>query len=243
MNRFVAIDYSPWSEKARWALDRKRVPYFEEMYVPMIGEVGLRLRLRRLSGQVTVPVLFTDDGRALADSFAIARFADEAGSGPSLFPAGQEEEIRRWNDRSEAMLAAGRALSVGKALDDAAARDEGVPSFVPGPLRAAVGRSGVVFLRRKYGLAFDRAAEARVIIDHAEALRAALGGGRFLIGEALSYADVVMAVGLQFVRPVGDGFIKLGPATRRVCTDEALAGEFADLLAWRDEVYASFRRG
>src|SRR4051812_15683513 len=103
MHRFVAIDYSPWSEKARWALDLRRVPYREEAYVPMLGELPLRLRLRRFTGPMTVPVLFTEDGRALTDSLAIARFAEEVGRGAPLFPSGRDGEIARWNERSEAI--------------------------------------------------------------------------------------------------------------------------------------------
>lgn len=37
--------------------------------------------------------------------------------------------------------------------------------------------------------------------------------------------------------------IRLGPATRAVWTQPALAAEFADLLAWRDGLYAAHRPG
>jgi len=241
VNRLLAIPYSPWSEKARWALDLRGVSHVEQMYVPMLGEVGLRLRLRRFSGKVTVPVLFTDDGRALGDSFEIARFAEETGRGPALFPAGRDAEIRRWNERSEEILAAGRALSVAKAMDDAAARDEGVPRFLPAPLRPAVGRMGVSYLHRKYGLSLDRQASAEVVASGLRALREALGGRPYLF-DALSYADVIMAVSLQLVAPVEDRYIRLGKATRRVCTHAPIVEELADVVAWRDRLYTAHRR-
>lgn len=241
-HRLVAIDYSPWSEKARWALDARRVPYHEEAYVPMIGEPFLRLRLRRFAGKVTAPVLFAEDGRAFTDSLTIARFAEESGRGDSLFPAGRDVEIERWNERSEAILQAGRAISVWKAMDDAGARDEGVPGFLPGPLRPFVGRMGVRFLRDKYRLDSDAGANTRIASEGLGALREALGGKKHLLGDSLSYADIVMAVSLQLLAPVSDTFIRLGPATRRVCTHAPIVEGFADLVAWRDEMYEAHRR-
>lgn len=242
MNRFVAIDYSPWSEKARWALDLRRVPYHEETFVPMITEPVLRLRLRRFTGKVTVPVLFTDDGRALTDSYDIARFADESGEGPKLFPEGSEAEIRRWNERSEEILRAGRALSVAKAMEDPDARKEAVPRFLPRAVRPVIGRVGVSYLRLKYGLSLDREASARAVSEGLRTLREALGNKRHLIGDSLTYADVAMAVSMQLVAPVANDFIKLGRATRAVCTHAPVVAEFADLVKWRDDLYAAQRR-
>ena len=241
MHRFLAIPYSPWSEKARWALDLRRVPYREEAYVPMLGEPLLRLRLRRFRGKVTVPVLFTEDGRALRDSFDIARFAEEAGQGPTLFPAGRDAEIARWNERSEEILRAGRALSVAKAMEDAAAREEAVPRLIPARLRPLVGRAGVAFLRAKYRLGVDQEAETQIIAEGLRQWRSALGGRRYL-HDALSYAEVAMAVSLQLAVPVSDAYVHLGPATRRVCTCDAIAGELSDLAAWRDALYGEHRR-
>jgi len=243
VNRFVAIDYSPWSEKARWALDLRRVPYHEEPFVPMISEPRLRLRLRRFTGRITAPMLFADGGRVLTDSYEIARFAEEAGQGPSIFPAGRDGEIARWNERSEEILAASRALSVAKAIDDPAARVEAVPRFVPRLVRPLVGRVGVAYLRRKYRLAMDQERSAATVSAGLHALREALGGRRYLLGDALSYADVAMAVSLQLVAPAADTFIRLGPATRRVCTHAPVVRDFADLVAWRDGLYTEHRRG
>jgi glutathione S-transferase len=50
-----------------------------------------------------------------------------------------------------------------------------------------------------------------------------------------------MALLLQGVAPVADQYIRLGRATRRIWTREALAAEFSELIAWRDELYAKHR--
>jgi glutathione S-transferase len=61
--------------------------------------------------------------------------------------------------------------------------------------------------------------------------------------DAFSYADIAYAVALQSIRPVADRWLPLGAATRTLWTVPALAEEFADLLAWRDDVYQSWRGG
>jgi mercuric reductase len=51
---------------------------------------------------------------------------------------------------------------------------------------------------------------------------------------AFSFADITMAASLQFILPVAERFISLGPATREAWTHHGLAAEYPDLLAWRD---------
>jgi glutathione S-transferase len=56
---------------------------------------------------------------------------------------------------------------------------------------------------------------------------------------AFSFADVAIAATLQVLRPHSGA--DLGPATREAWTNEPLARDFSDLLAWRDAVYAKHR--
>ena len=72
-------------------------------------------------------------------------------------------------------------------------------------------------------------------------LRAALDGREHLL-DAFSFADITMATSLQFILPVDDRYIALGPATRDAWTHPTLASEYADLLAWRDRLYARHRQ-
>ena len=72
-------------------------------------------------------------------------------------------------------------------------------------------------------------------------LRAALARtSPYLLG-SFSYADIVMAIVLQGVTPVGDRYWQLDPATRIAWTRDDLTAEFPDLLAWRDDIYARHR--
>ena len=250
MLHLYAESFAPWCEKARWALDHHRISYRYTEHVPMIGELRLRLAARRLRGRVTVPLLV--HGReVLMDSVAIARFAEHLGlrhdlaRSKPLFPAGRDGDLETWNARSEAVMTSGRALLLARLLHSPAALREQLPSFVPKALRPVLqplAWSGVRFLARKYGVHFGEDARllslARAALD---SLRAALAGGRAWLLDEFSFADITMATSLQFVLPVAERYMSLGPATREAWTHPTLASEYSDLLAWRDGVYATRR--
>jgi glutathione S-transferase len=249
MARLVAISYSPWSERARWALDHHRLPYEEVAYTPMLGEPWLRTVARRPVGRVTVP--FYQDGETrLYDSRDIAVHADREGKGSPLFPPGGDAEIDRWLEASEQVAAGGRALATSRVTADPEARREALPPIIPEGLLSAMtplASVGAVFLASKYGFGASSDAGARSQIrEGLNALREGLGGAssgpRHLVGGTFTFADVAMATAMQFVTPVPDLYISLGPATRRCFTQQDLSEEYADLLAWRDDLYASFRK-
>jgi len=244
MNELLAIRYSPWSEKARWALDHHGIPYTECEYTPMLSEPGLRARLKKWRGKITIPILFTAT-RTISDSFAIAHFAEESSRGtPPLFPEELESEVVRWNERSEAALRAGRALVAQRVLEDPAAKREALPRSIPPAARSLmspIASLGVSYLRRKYEFDDTREVQHRNCEQVFEELQAALEGSDYLVGGTFSYADVCMATSLQFVRPVTDEYIRLGPATRLAWTDDLLAGKYPTLLDWRDRIYQEHR--
>ena len=243
------IPYSPWSEKARWALEARGVPYRSRTYQPLLGEPELRIRLRRARGVVSVPVLFTPEG-PLADSLAIAHYAAKNGSGPDLFPAGSEAALDRWCALSEDGLAAGRTRSLGRVLTDRKALLEMVPKPLKpllGPLAPKIAAHGVRRTLRKYGS--DRRP------DPVSALRSILGelrhslnklappadfGPKTLVASGFSFADIAMAQVLAFITPPVSG-LRIGRANRAAFTDEKLASEFPDLIAWRDALYLRYR--
>jgi glutathione S-transferase len=243
MTELLGMTLSPYTEKARFALDHHAVPYRFRQYVPMLGEPGLRLRLKKPLGKVSVPVLF-EGRRAIPDSFRIARHADEHGAGETLFPEDHLADIAAFNDRSEAALGAGRVLAMRRMVASPDVREESLPAFVPRPLRAAllpVAGLGLEYVRRKYAGSDAIEGATRTFAAALVTLREALRGRAYLLG-AFTFADIAMAAPLFGVRPVDEAFVHLGPATRAAFGDETLAREFADLLAWRDELYAKHRK-
>lgn len=243
MLRLYVIPHSPWSEKARWALDHQGVPYQLVPHVPVVGGPALRLRTRRkLRGPLTLPVAL-HNGQVLGDSCEIARFGSQRSTTP-LFPTEHDAEIVRYNRLSEQLLAAGRVLATRRVAADAEAIREYVPAPVARLRRVgpAIGRTGARRLLRKYAHVLP-GHPPLVLRDGLLQLREALedASGDHLVGDTLTYADIAMAVVLQFVDPVSDRFLRLRPATRREWRDDELAQEFADLVAWRDRLYTTFR--
>jgi glutathione S-transferase len=243
--RLVVLRISPWSERARWALDHHGLAYETLVHTPFLGE----RRLRRLVGptqeRATVPVLLTGE-QVLTDSWDIAQYADREGAGPKLIPPEHENEVRRWNQLADETMASSRALVTAAMLASPEALDETLPRSVPSwmrPLLRPMGRYAMGWFARKYGL---RSADAP---KHLAAVRAGLGALRAALSKSspsllgsFSYADIVMATSLQGVVPVSDRYIRLGPATRRAWTSEELAAEFSNLIAWRDQLYEQHRR-
>jgi glutathione S-transferase len=206
------------------------------VYRPLLSAPELRLRLRKLGGKVTVPVLFTDEG-AITDSFEIALYAERVGKGGPLLPESKRAAIADWNACSERLLAAGRARAMVRASGDLDAAYESLPKAVGAVpvLGPAFARSGLVWFERKYAIRqSEQDSNAEAMRAELQRLRSALGDGRrYLLGE-LSYADVAMAFALQGLRPLPR--TPLGPAMRRAMTDEELCAEHADLLRWRDDL-------
>jgi len=243
MRTLYGLSQSPWTEKARWALDHHAIAYRYHEHVPVFGELLLRMKARsRPRGTKASVPLLVDGDDVLLSSLAIARHADARGRGGPLFPAESDDEITRWADLSDRMIGAGRVKVLAGLRTKREAQREALPSFIPGLLRgvlAPTAMTAAAFLGSKYDLPRDPDAEAEKTLRPAlDEVRAALVGRTHLL-ERFSFADVAIAAALQAVRPPMRA--PIGPATRDLWTNDALAREYADLLVWRDAVYASHR--
>ncbi|MEN9796749.1 MAG: hypothetical protein RL653_445 [Pseudomonadota bacterium] len=241
VHELVVAPFSPWSMRARLALDAQGLSYRAVPYVPSVSEPGLRWRLGSWRGRVTVPVLFPDDGPPIRESFAIAAWGAARSTRP-LLDASNLAGCERADAFSNRALEAGRARTTRLVHGDAAALRESMPAFVAalGPVGRAIGRRAALELLRKYGA--DHVSEAEAVSRIRGALlelREALGGKSWLLGD-FSYADITGALALGFVAPHARA--PLGPASRPLWTVPALAEEFADLVAWRDRVVDEARR-
>jgi glutathione S-transferase len=241
--KLVQLSYSPWSERARWALDHHGIAYRAVEHIPFLGERRLRKIVGGKKKRATVPVLIDGDN-VLIESWDIAEYADRTGTGAKLIPEGQRSDIREWTELADQASSQGRALVVSALLASQAALDEGLPFPLPAWLYAPmrpVTRFGLRWFARKHELSLAGA------IEYEERLRPALDRLRVgvkksprLLGR-FTYADIAMATLLQGISPVGNGYIRLGPATRRAWTREALAKAYPDLIRWRDNLYLEHR--
>jgi glutathione S-transferase len=243
--KLVSLHVSPWSERAKWALDHHGIAYQVVEHLPIVGE----RRLRRLVGpgkpRATVPVLI-DDGQVLSESWDIAIHADRIGAGSKLVPPEQEPAIRAWIERADAAMQSGRALIMARLHASPGALDEAAPPFVPKwgrPLFRPVARWATGAFIRKYGSKVDATQEnTRALRTVLDALRAAVKPGTTYLLGSFTYADIVMATLLQGIAPVDDRFIRLGPETRKAWTNDDVAREYADVIAWRNGLYDEERK-
>lgn len=237
-----AASFSPWSEKARWALQWSGADFVESNFTPLLSEAGFRWTTGNFVRAISIPTLI-GAGEPIADSMLIARWADrDAGR---LFPADHLEAIEEWNYRCDAALAAGRIIATRRVAGSESARREALPKLLRGkayPFFAPLADMGIFYLTKKYGFGEASAEAAEQAIRRTlEAGRAAVGNGKqHPVGDTFTFADIALACSLHFVSPHPS--LKMGSATRTCFTQPALAEEFADLLAWRDGCYVAHRK-
>lgn len=241
----IGISYSPWTEKAKWALDHHKIPYKYSEHVIMLGMPSLWWKMKSMSGELTVPALVDGDTR-ICDSAAIARYADGCGASSKLFLANKTEELGKFIELSEKALAAGRGMVMHRIARNRDAQKESLPPFVPTAVRGAclwlVGM-GLGYVDREFGVSQKKFEQHReelrqVLTQLREALQK---NGDYVLGE-FSFADIAMAAAVHPATPVSNAYVKLGPATRQCWSDEEISKEFSDLVAWRDQIYARHRR-
>lgn len=208
--------------------------YEYEEYTPTLSEPALRWRMRQWAGKVSVPVVFAGP-KLVRGSWDIAAYADEASGGKRL---GDLETIAQWDKLSESALAEGRTRVVKAVLGNETALEEALPGFVPDSLRKAlrfIARDAAKRLDKKYASLVEAGAVRKALLACREGLQKS--GNDFILGE-FSYADITMAVVLEVIAPIAATKPPLGPETQRCWNDLELAGEFEDLVRWRDRLAA-----
>jgi glutathione S-transferase len=243
----VGLPYSPWTQKARWALDHHGIGYHFESYMPIVGAPMLRLRSGNFSKKLSVPVLLTPHGSVFG-ALAIAHHADNIGDGSKLFD-GNDKAVEGWNATSDTALEAARGLVIRAMCETPRAQEESVPLPLPAALKRPMARFGGAMVARKWGVnkgeSSEMEARLTAVLDR---LRSALSGGgaranedAYLDGNAFSFADIAMGCTVQTVRPVDDRFIRIGPGLREAWTRPALVARYGDLIAWRDRLFEKHR--
>ncbi|HTJ83682.1 MAG TPA: glutathione S-transferase family protein [Polyangiaceae bacterium] len=234
----VALAVSPWSEKARWALDHHHLGYRTVEHLPGMYEPALRFLSKKPLEKVTVPMLF-DEGEVFRSSTEIAQHADAIGQGDKLFA--RAGEVLALDELAERFMFTARARLLPRLMDDRDALYESLPPVMQmaSPITVPIARRITGYLVTKYGQEASAAESESTmtgILDHVETL---VAKGDYLVGGAFSFADIAIACALGFVRPHERA--TLGPANRRIFTDERLAAAYPGLLAWRDRIVLRHR--
>lgn len=191
------IEVSHYSEKVRWVLDYKRVPY--ELRTPLPGTTRVTaMRLTRGKHQ-RMPVAEID-GRRVWDSTAIIAALEAYRPETPLYPSEPEERRRalELEDHFDEELAPRiRRLIWQYTLPDTdATLDAVVPdagSVKRGMLRG-IAPLARTMVRRDYSVDQAGADEAEVGIRAAmDLVESELDGGEYLVGDSFSVADLTAA--------------------------------------------------
>jgi glutathione S-transferase len=223
--KLITMYGSPWSERVRWALAFKGLPYEKENYEPGVDEE----KIKKLTGQALVPVLIVD-GKVIPDSTAILEWLEASRPEPALLPGSDRDraQVTLWEELMIGVLGPlARTLIIGRELriNDPEAQ-----------------RSGKYFAE-KYGHSPYMEEQAKLTLRRVLlSLKQTLSGRQYLVGDAFTRADLTTAAMLMLLRPAPQEFFVFPPHVRRIYMDP-LADDpaFSPIFAWRDEMYKRHR--
>ena len=186
------LELSHFSEKARWALDHKRVPHVRRAPLPGLtaGPVALVK-----SGQRRLPMLELD-GRAISDSTRIIAALEAHAPDPPLYPADPAERERALaleDFFDEHVAPAVRSYAFHHVTKDP---DHVMAAVMPNATgtKATVMRAmfklAAPYIRSDYRTGADAVDRVRSGMDR---LEAELGGRDYLVGDRFTVADLTGA--------------------------------------------------
>lgn len=192
--RLVTIRFSHYCDKARWALERKQVPFTEESHVPMVSS----LAALSAGDKRTVPVLVTSAG-TFSESQDILAYADRVGTGPTLFPAEHAADITALCSLFDTRVGpASRRIAYLYLLDAKDSVRELFRGASQGLERRAAGLLTTLIspiIRRGLGITPDKAqkSETRMLEVFAQVEARLADGRKFLTGDTFTAADLTFA--------------------------------------------------
>lgn len=221
--------HSAFCLKVRMVLQAKGLSYRTVEVTPGVGQVAVF----RLSGQRQVPVL-VDGDTVLADSTAIALHLEERGADPALLPTDSREaaQVRLLEDWADTTLAAAVRLALAQAAAlDPRLRVALLPDDLPDPIRTVMGAipGGWVSNVTELVNQNDRAD----LLATLEQLSASVQAKPWLVGEAMSLADLAVAAQLSLLRfPASSGAALAGKGVPGLSDHPKLQ----PLFQWRDQL-------
>jgi glutathione S-transferase len=238
------LEISHYNEKARWALDYKRVPHVRRAVTPALQE----LRARRLRAGRTVPILQLND-RAIGDSTRIIEEIERRWPEPLLYPSDPEERRRALELEEYFDEAVGHDIRRVLFNDNLTEPEKFVGMFA-GPDDPSVGVLKALspllapVLRWRYDVHPERVAQSREVVRAAfRKVETEAGPDGYLVGDSFTVADLTAASILALiVVPPEFPYIKLHPDER--------AAQFREFRAslkdrpgfkWVEDMYARHR--
>ncbi|MEB3159751.1 MAG: glutathione S-transferase family protein [Synechococcus sp.] len=223
--------HSAFCLKVRMILQAKSLSFRVVDVTPGIGQIDVF----RLSGQRQVPVLVDGDA-VVVDSSAIAKHLESLEPEPPLIPVdprhrAQAHLIEDWADTT--LAAAARLAFAQAAVADPVLRDALLPDSLPSPLRQAAAALPGGWLQG-LGDLVDQGGRAEMLASLIE-LSEAVAVSPWLVGDAMSVADLAVAAQLSLLRfPESSGASLAGRGVPGLSDHPRLQA----LFLWRDQLEA-----
>ena len=221
--------HSAFCLKVRMVLQAKGLSYRTVEVTPGVGQVAVF----RLSGQRQVPVLL-DGETVLADSTAIALHLEQREVDPALVPTDprQAAQVRLLEDWADTTLAAAvRVALVQAAALDPQLRVALLPDDLPDPVRRVMGSIPGGWVSNVTELVNQN--ERAELLASLEQLSVAVQAAPWLVGNAMSLADLAVAAQLSLLRfPASSGAALSGQGVPGLSDHPKLQ----PLFQWRDQL-------
>ena len=221
--------HSAFCLKVRMVLQAKGLSYRTVEVTPGVGQVAVF----RLSGQRQVPVL-VDGETVLADSTAIALHLEQLESDPALVPTDprQAAQVRLLEDWADTTLASAvRVALVQAAALDPQLRVALLPDDLPDPVRRVMGSIPGGWVSNVTELVNQN--ERAELLASLEQLSMAVQASPWLVGDAMSLADLAVAAQLSLLRfPASAGAALSGQGVPGLSDHPKLQ----PLFQWRDQL-------
>jgi glutathione S-transferase len=216
---------SPFSERVRWALELKGLPYRRTAYVPLAGEA----EHKRKTGIATAPVLLAD-GNVIGDSDHALDWLEAHHPSPALVPADarRRAQVRAWELLATEVLApAARLVMIGryKAMNFQPLADH--------------------FAAKYHWTEDEEARVDRILRSTLPELAAAVAASGHLVGDGFTRADLTIAALLTpaLGLPPDDLFAIDAGMRPMFGIPFGADPSLAPLRDWRDRMYRDHRGG
>jgi glutathione S-transferase len=190
------LQISHYVEKARWALDYKRVPHIRRSLLPGLHAV----KAKRLTGDTSTAPVLTIEGRSIGDSTRVIAAIEERWPKPPLYP--EDPALRRRALALEEVFDEQLGPHIRRALyHELLPQPElVVPLLTQGRARAvrALLRAGFpllcVAMRHKFEISNESAAHSRAkMVAAVDRLEREISSTGYLVGDSFTVADLTAA--------------------------------------------------
>jgi glutathione S-transferase len=245
MLELYQFELSHYCEKVRFILDYKGLAYRKVEVTPGIGQ----LDLFKMSGQRQVPVL-KDGNEVIADSTAIAQYLEQKYPDRPIYPTEPKQRalcliLEEWADESIGLNA--RKSMLGAFSQNPAFRTAVLPSSTPAFLRTlveSVPQEAIDVLGLGAGFGSDAVKSARQAMQqNLEALCLLLAESPYLVADHPTLADFAVAGLTMYVKFPSGNYVDLPEGLKgRGVPGLADNPAYEIFWAWRDRLYADFRK-